>query len=66
MKVILNDSPYEVKEETTLEEFIESLEIRLQGVAIAINNEVIPKSEWKNTKLTDDMALMMIHAVSGG
>ena len=66
MKVILNDSLYEVKEETTLEEFIESLEIRLQGVAIAINNEVIPKSEWKNTKLTDDMALMMIHAVSGG
>ena len=66
MKVILNDNPHEVAEGTTLGEFIESLEIQIQGIAIAINNEVIPKSEWSKITLINDMTLMMIHAVSGG
>jgi len=66
MNVILNDIPHEVAEGATLEKFIESLEIQLQGIAIAINNEVIPKSEWSKTTLIDGMALMLIHAVSGG
>ena len=66
MKVILNDNPHEVAEGTTLGKFIESLEIQIQGIAIAINTEVIPKSEWSKTILTDEMALMLIQAVSGG
>ena len=66
MTIQLNDKPLEVTAGTTLEKFIESLDIQLQGVAIAINYEVIPKNEWSETTLTDGMTLMMIHAVSGG
>lgn len=66
MKVRLNDKLYEVVEGTTLDGFIRNLDIPLQGVAIAIDYEVIPKSEWAATFLTDGMKLMMIHAVSGG
>ena len=46
--------------------FIGELGIQLQGVAIAIDYEVIPKSQWDATILKDGMELMMIHAVSGG
>jgi len=66
MNVILNDIPHKIAEGTTLDRLIESLEIQLKGFAIAINNEVIPKSEWSKTTLTDGMDLMLIHAVSGG
>jgi sulfur carrier protein len=66
MIVKLNDKPYEVTEGTTLDRFIESLEIPLQGVAIAIDYEVIPKNNWSEKKLADGMTFMMIHAVSGG
>ena len=66
MIVKLNDKPYEVAEGTTLDRFIESLEIPLQGVAVAIDYEVIPKNNWPETKLADGMTFMMIHAVSGG
>jgi sulfur carrier protein len=66
MLVRLNDKPYEVAEGTTLDMFVESLNIQLQGVAVAVNCEVVPKSEWAFTKLVDGMALMMIHATSGG
>ena len=66
MIVKLNDKRYNVAEGATLDVFIESLDIQIQGVAIAINYEVIPKNEWCEVTLTDGMALMMIHAVSGG
>lgn len=66
MNVRLNDKLYEVAEGTTLDAFIQGLDVPLQGVAIAVDYEVIPKSEWATTLLTDGMKLMMIHAVSGG
>ena len=66
MIVTLNDIPYQVADGLTLNEFIKNLDIQLQGIAVAINYEVIPKNEWSETTLTDGMALMMIHAVSGG
>ena len=66
MTVKLNDKPYEVTDGTTLDKFVERLELPLQGIALAIDYEVIPKIEWNETMLEDGMALMMIHAVSGG
>jgi sulfur carrier protein len=66
MTVRLNDKPYDVTEGTTLEFFIGSLGLQIQGMAIAVNYEVIPKNKWSETKLEDGMALMMVHAVSGG
>ena len=66
MIVKLNDIPYKVTEDMTLEIFIKSLGAPLQGMAVAIDYEVIPRNKWNDTKLEDGMSLMMIHAVSGG
>ena len=66
MIVKLNNKPSEIEVDTTLASFIESLEIKPQGIAIAINYEVIPKELWETTVLSADMELMLIHAVSGG
>jgi len=66
MVIQFNEKPHELAEGTTLIKFIENLDIQLQGVAVAINYEVIPKNEWHKTTLKDGMAIMMIHAVSGG
>lgn len=66
MTITLNDKEYEVSEGTNLEAFIQSLDIKLHGIAIAINYEVIPKNKWDETILSDKMELMLIQAVSGG
>ena len=66
MEVILNDKPYTVKENTSLAGFIESLGLKPEGIAIAVNYEVVPKDQWSKTILTDKMELILIHAVSGG
>jgi sulfur carrier protein len=66
MTIKLNDKSYEVAEGITLDRFIETLGVPIQGMAIAIAYEVIPKSQWREIRLEDRMELMMIHAVSGG
>lgn len=66
MEIILNDKPYLVKDSTTLAAFVESLELKPEGIAIAIDYNVVPKDRWAQTVLTDKMELVLIHAVSGG
>ena len=66
MIIKLNNKPFDVAEGVTLNMFIESLEVSMTGIAVAVDYEVIPKSQWPATALTDGMELMMIHAVSGG
>jgi len=66
MIIKLNDKPHEIEEGTTLASFIGKLDVKTQGIAVAIDYEVIPKSKWDGTILSDKMELMIIHAVSGG
>ena len=66
MKIKLNDKTYEVAEGSTLDMFVERLDIQLQGIAVAVDYEVVPKNQWYKTMLEDGMELMMIQAVSGG
>ena len=66
MTIKLNDKPFQVAEGTALDKFVESLDVQIQGIAIAVNYEIIPKSLWQETTLSDGMEIMMVHAVSGG
>ena len=36
------------------------------GIALAINEEVIPKAKWDNTKLSDGANITIIQATCGG
>lgn len=64
--VSLNGKNHEVKEGTSLSDFIRTLGLQPKGIAIAIDYEVVPKDKWQETLLSDHLELMLIHAVSGG
>ncbi|MBK5720638.1 sulfur carrier protein ThiS [Dysgonomonas sp. Marseille-P4677] len=66
MTIKLNNQYHDIVEGTSLMSFIESLGLKTDGIAIAINFEVVPKAMWSKTILTDKLELMLIHAVSGG
>ncbi|MDR2848332.1 MAG: sulfur carrier protein ThiS [Bacteroidales bacterium] len=66
MTVILNDKKYEVAEGASLASFIEGLGLKPQGIAVAIGDEVVSKELWTATILSDQLEIMLIHAVSGG
>lgn len=37
-----------------------------KGQAVAVDNKVVPKTQWADTQLTEDMKITVIRAVCGG
>ncbi len=66
MHVIVNNQPKELAQDAVLKELLSSLEIATNGIAVAINNTVIPKSNWNVTKLSNDDIVTIIQATQGG
>lgn len=66
MNIQLNNKTFEVAEGITLAAFIEHAGYKPEGIAVAIQNTVIPKASWATTILVNNQKLLMIRAVSGG
>ncbi|NDW11324.1 sulfur carrier protein ThiS [Bacteroides sp. 214] len=66
MIIQVNDKVHNIEKGTTLASFMASLNIVQKGLAVAIDQEIIPKKEWEGFVLTEGMSLILIHAVSGG
>lgn len=55
------------QEKTTVLEFIQQLQLKdKKGIAIAINEEIIPKSQWETYFLSEADKIIIIHATAGG
>ncbi len=66
MHIIVNNQPKELAQDAVLQELLVSLEIATNGIAVAINNTVIPKSDWNVTTLNKNDNVMIIQATQGG
>ncbi|MEA5428690.1 sulfur carrier protein ThiS [Arcicella lustrica] len=67
MTVFVNDETFEFSENPTLIEVLNQQGINeLHGLALAINEEVIPRAEWSAIKLESNDRLMLIRATQGG
>lgn len=67
MQVTINKQNYQFNEHTSLETAIETLELKeTNGIALALNEEIIPRSEWQKTILFDEDKIIIIGAVAGG
>lgn len=68
MQLIINGEKKTIGEAETLEDVVTSLGIspETRGVAIALNDTVIPRSQWKATTVRPGDAIEVIHAVQGG
>lgn len=66
MKVELNGAPRELADGTTLVDLIESLTGSTRGSAVAVDDEVVPRSTWPEYRLRDGQRVELITAVQGG
>jgi len=66
MKIILNNDPLEIGENTTVENLVEFLDFQKHHLAVAVNNQVVPKTKWQETFLRENDNIIIIKAVSGG
>lgn len=67
MKVVFNKSEIELTGETyALDEFLALRQVPETGIAVAVNDRVVPKASWAATAICDGDKVTVITAVCGG
>jgi len=68
MRVVLNGAQAELADGTTVREAIEALDLPAEGrgVAVAVDAEVVPRTEWETHKLQDGARVEVLRAIQGG
>lgn len=66
MKIQINHSEVDVETGATIAAALTSQGMDADGVAVALNNKVVPRAKWNETKLYENARLTVIRAVCGG
>ena len=68
MKVLLNGSEAELADGATVQAAIDSLDLPAagRGVAVAVDLEVVPRTQWETHKLDDGARVEILRAIQGG
>ncbi len=66
LNFILNGLPFSTDEGINILELLKIKNINPQGIAIAINQEVIPKIDWENIMIHNNDNIIIITATAGG
>jgi len=68
MQVIINDIPISLNGSTvTLEQAVSNSGVKdFKGLAVAVNNAVIPRTTWDNFQLNENDTITIIRATQGG
>ena len=66
MEVFINRRSVETEESTTLAELLARESLPREGIAVAVNNKVVPRSEWPTASLQEGAKITVIRAVCGG
>ena len=65
MKISINNKQHQTQA-TTLSELASQLQLPLKGVAIAVDNQLKPRSSWGDTILQEGACITIIKAACGG
>ncbi|AQA11380.1 sulfur carrier protein ThiS [Streptomyces samsunensis] len=66
MTVSVNGEPREIPDGTTLDRLVATLTQAPSGVAAAVNETVVPRTQWSATPLGDGDRVEVLTAVQGG
>jgi sulfur carrier protein len=68
MKVLLNGNPAELADGATVRAAVDSLDLPAagRGVAVAVDAEVVPRTEWEKHELKEGARIEVLRAIQGG
>ena len=66
MKILVNNKETELTQGNTIADLAQQLELPTKGVAIAVQNRMIPRTEWNEKILQEGDSLVIIKAACGG
>ncbi len=66
MKLVVNGQEKDTFSSQNLDDLLKELEISGTHIAIALNSQVISRSDYKSTPLQEGDKVEIVHAVGGG
>jgi sulfur carrier protein len=68
MRVLVNGETAELAEGATVQAAVESLDLpgAGRGLAVAVNAEVVPRTEWETHELREGARVEVLRAIQGG
>jgi sulfur carrier protein len=64
--VVVNGAPHALAGDATVADLVSSWCTSPDGIAVARNREVIPRSEWATTRLSTHDVVEIVTAAAGG
>ena len=65
MQVLLNNQEVQTQAQT-ISELLSELGYRAEGVAVAVDNQIVPRGTWGETALREGFRITVIKAACGG
>ena len=62
----VNNESYTISENTSIAKLLEQLQIGTNGIAVAIDQQIIPNTNWDVYILQNNQNLLLIKATQGG
>jgi sulfur carrier protein len=69
VRIVVNGNEREVPERLTVAELVRDLDggrAGGQGIAVAVEAQVVPRSEWDGAELSDGQRIEVLGAIQGG
>ena len=66
MNITLNGKPHELDGERSIVALLQSLNVKAEQVAVALNGEVVRKRAWPQTEIRSGDTVEIVRAVGGG
>jgi len=64
--IILNGKHHDLAGTPTIVELIDTLSVKANQVAVAVNGEVVTRREWPETRVNEGDIVEVVRAVGGG
>lgn len=66
MRIVLNGRPRDLETGTTVGALVDAEVPDRRGVAVAVDGEVVPRTDWDRTAVADGARMELVGAVQGG
>ena len=66
MQLTINGEKRVIKESKNLADLIKELDIKAPNFAMALNQQVVPRSKYVSTSIKENDKVEIVHAVGGG
>lgn len=66
MQILLNDEPMPCPAGATIASLLEHLNLLTPGVALALNQQILPRERWELHRVQDGDSILLFQVIAGG